>query len=439
MKRIAVKAPKRLFGEITLPGDKSISHRAVILGAIAQGETQISGLLASGDIFSTIRILRKLGVNFRRLNQNQVIVRGVGRRGLKEPSTVLNAGNSGTTMRFLIGLLSGQRGLFCLWGDRSLSQRPMGRVIIPLREMGAQIWAREDRLPPVVIKGTSLHSLGEYKLPIASAQVKSALLLASLNTQGETTIIEPIKSRDHTERLLRYLGAEIKIDGLKISLKGGGELKGKEIFIPGDISSASFFIAAALLVPRSEIVIKKVGINSTRLGFIKVVKKMGAEIEIFNLTQLKGGERQGDIRVKFSSLKGIKITERDIPSLIDEVPILALLSAYADGESVIRGAKELRVKESDRIKSIVINLKALGADIEELEDGLIIRGKTHLRGGVKLRSFGDHRIAMTGIIAGLTTSEEIVVEGTECIRTSFPEFTKILNSLNQAETFLKEW
>jgi 3-phosphoshikimate 1-carboxyvinyltransferase len=336
-------------------------------------------------------------------------------------------GNSGTTIRLLTGLLSGQNFYSVLNGDNSIRKRPMRRVVQPLRLMGAEIWGREDgNLAPLSIKGSTLNPF-QYTLPVASAQVKSALLLAGLYAPGKTVIREPLSTRDHTERMLEIMQADIKISPPEIRIKGGTELRNNDIFIPGDISSAAYFIAAASILKDSQIIIKQVGVNPNRTGLIEILKKMGTKIDILNY-QIKSNEPRADLKIEYSELKGIEIDQEDVPSLIDELPLIAVVATQAQGKTVVSGARELRVKESDRIKAIVSELKKMGADIEEKEDGFTVNGPTRLQGAV-CESYNDHRIAMSLAVAALLAEGKTVIKNSECIDISFPGFEKTLQKL----------
>ncbi|MCX7919784.1 MAG: 3-phosphoshikimate 1-carboxyvinyltransferase [bacterium] len=416
-----------ISGEISVPGDKSISHRAIMFSAISEGTTTITGFLNSEDCLCTATAFQTMGIEIAGLGTDRVIVQGKGLFGLEEPMQVLNAGNSGTTMRLILGILAGQDFFAVLTGDQYLCQRPMKRVIEPLTKMGAKIYGRNNNnYPPLSIHGGNLRAI-DYKLPIASAQVKSALLLAGLYANGTTTITEPAASRDHTERMLRYLGVEVTIAGLTCIIQGGQKLVAKDLSVPGDISSAAFFIAAGLLIPDSKLVIKNVGINPTRTGLLHVLKEMGAYIQLENQHE-DGPEPVADIVVQWSQLYGTEIGGTIIPTLIDEIPILAVLATQAEGRTVIRDAAELRVKETDRIHAVVSELTRFGAKIEEQDDGMIIYGPTALT-GTTCHSFGDHRIAMSLAIAGLIARGTTSVSDTECINTSFPTFTQLLSQL----------
>ncbi|MFA4827994.1 MAG: 3-phosphoshikimate 1-carboxyvinyltransferase [Thermodesulfovibrionales bacterium] len=437
--RIELKKAKKLKGEIIPPSDKSISHRAIMLAAIAKGKSIVKNFLMAEDPLSTMNAFRKLGVEIEEGRGqgagNSVIISGRGIQGLKEPFDVIDCGNSGTTVRLLSGILAGNPFLSVLTGDNSLKQRPMARVINPLKEMGAEISARgSDKYLPIAIKGRKLKAI-DYTMPVASAQVKSCLMLAGLYADGTTTITEPQKSRDHTERMLKSMGADIDTDGLKVRVKGlvgsgGKELNSLDITVPADFSSAAFFIVAVLLVPDSEILIKNVGINPTRTGLLDVLEKMGADIELINVRDVSG-EPVADIHCKSAAgLKAINITKEQIPALIDEFPILCIAAAKADGITTIRGAEELRVKESDRIKAMAEGLKKMGVEVEEFKDGLSIKGNARLKGAV-IESCGDHRIAMAFSIAALVASGTTKINGISAVNISFPGFYKMLKGLTK--------
>ncbi|MFZ6017536.1 MAG: 3-phosphoshikimate 1-carboxyvinyltransferase [Nitrospirota bacterium] len=447
MDRIELSKAKSFKGEFSPPPDKSISHRAVIISSLSKGKSLIKNFLKAEDTMSTLNAMKMLGVEIEqqtsRAAEQQskekdttallhycttgLIIHGKGLYGLKEPFDVIDCGNSGTTIRLLSGVLSGNPFFSVLTGDESLRTRPMDRVITPLRQMGSEIIARgEDRYPPIAIRGRRLNAI-KYTMPVASAQVKSAILLASLYADGETEIIEPVKSRDHTERMLPTFGAEIKIDGLCIKIKGETELRGIDVHVPGDFSSAAFFIVAALLVPDSEILIRNVGINPTRTGLLEVLKKMGANIELTNIRDV--GEPVGDIYCKGDrELKAINITKEKIPGLIDEFPVLCVATTRATGITTIRGAEELRVKESDRIKAMAEGLRRMGVKVEEFSDGLSIKGNTTLKGAL-IDSYGDHRIAMAFSIAALVADGTTTINGISSVNISFPGFFEILRRL----------
>jgi len=417
----------KLKGNISVPGDKSISHRSLILGSISQGETRIYNLLNSLDCLRTLGCMQALGVKIELDENNSVNIKGKGLYGLREAKGILDVGNSGTTIRLLSGLLSGQNFYSVLNGDASIRKRPMKRVVQPLRLMGANIWGRENgRLAPLSIKGRKLNPL-HYTLPVASAQVKSALLLAGLYAAGETVIKETLSTRNHTERMLEIMQADIKISPPEIKIKGGTELRSTDIFIPGDISSAAYFVAAASILRDSQIIIKQVGVNPTRTGIIEILKKMRAKIDILNY-QIKSNEPQADLKIEYSKLKGIEIKKKNVPFLIDELPLIAVVATQAQGKTVVSGARELRVKETDRIKAIVNELKKMGADIKEREDGFAVNGPTKLQGAV-CESYDDHRIAMSLAVAALLAEGKTVIKNSECIDISFPGFEKTLQKL----------
>jgi 3-phosphoshikimate 1-carboxyvinyltransferase len=417
----------KLKGNIFVPGDKSISHRSLILGSISQGETRIYNLLNSLDCLRTLGCMQALGVKIELDEKNSVNIKGKGLYGLREAKGILDVGNSGTTIRLLTGLLSGQNFYSVLNGDTSIRKRPMKRVVQPLRLMGADIWGREDgHFAPLSIKGSKLNPF-QYTLPVASAQVKSALLLAGLYATGETVIRESLSTRNHTERMLEIMRADIKISPPEIKIKGGTELRSTDIFIPGDISSAAYFIAAASILRDSQIIIKQVGVNPTRTGIIEILKKMGTKIDILNY-QIKSNEPQADLMIEYSKLKGVEIKKENVPFLIDELPLIAVVATQAQGKTVVNGARELRVKETDRIKAIVSELKKMGADIEEREDGFTVNGPTRLQGAV-CESYNDHRIAMSLAVAALLAEGKTVIKNSECIDISFPGFEKTLQEL----------
>lgn len=424
---LVIEKINQLKGNISVPGDKSISHRSLILGSIAQGETRIYNFLNSLDCLQTFECMQSLGAEIELGEDNFIKIKGKGLYGLQEPKDMLEVGNSGTTIRLLAGLLSGQNFYSVLNGDDSIRKRPMKRVVQPLRLMGADIWGREDgQLAPLSIKGSLLNPL-QYTLPVASAQVKSALLLAGLYAAGETIIKEPLPTRDHTERMLSIMQADIMISHQEIIIIGGKYLKGTDLFIPGDISSAAYFIAAASILKDSQIVISQVGVNPTRTGIIKILKKMGAKINILNY-QIKSNEPQADLEIEYSELKGIEIMPEEVPFLIDELPLIALVATQAQGKTIVSGAKELRVKETDRLKAIVSELKKMGANIKEKEDGFIVVGPSKLQGAA-CESYHDHRIAMSLAIAALLAEGKTVIKNSECIDISFPGFENTLRKL----------
>jgi len=413
-----------LKGEIDVPPDKSISHRAVILSSIAQGKSRVKNWLRADDVMRTIRAFQELGVEIK-IN-NELIISGEGKHGLKPPQNPLDMGNSGTGLRLLAGVLAGQKFLTILTGDETLKKRPMRRIIEPLSKMGAKIEAEDGEHPPLRIQGGDLKGI-KYTLPVASAQVKSAILLASLYATGKTKITEPAPSRDHTERMLEFFGARIKKSALCIEMDCGQNLEAREIEVVGDISSASFFLVAGCLVKGSEVLVKNVGINPTRAGILEVLKEMGADIKLLNQRNI-AGEPVADILVKSSPLRAVEIKGEIIPRLIDEIPVLAVAGAVAQGTTIIRDAKELRVKESDRIHSTVSELKKMGAKIEELEDGMIIEGPCELK-GAEVYSHKDHRVAMSLAVAGLYAQGKTIIKEVQWVETSFPDFFNKLNQL----------
>lgn len=417
-----------LKGQIKIPGDKSISHRAVMFGSIAEGVTKVTNFLPGQDCLSTIACFRKLGVEIEQ-SKDEVTVHGKGLFGLQEPSEILDVGNSGTTTRLMLGILATQPFHAVLIGDESIAKRPMKRVTGPLRSMEAKIDGRNDGdYTPLAIRGGSLKSIN-YQSPVASAQVKSAILLAGLGADGETSVTEPFKSRDHTERMMESFGVKIDKDGLKVSVRGGQALRGTNVEVPGDISSAAFFLAAGAIVPGSEVVLKDVGVNPTRNGIIEVLQKMGAKLEIMN-ERLLNQEPVADLKISYSELSGIEIGGDIIPKLIDEIPIIALLATQASGKTVIKDAEELKVKETNRIDTVVSELSKLGARIEATDDGMIVHGKSSLTGGATVDSHGDHRIGMTLAIGALLAEGEVVLDDSEAIAVSYPSFFEHLNGLS---------
>lgn len=419
-----------LQGCIRVPGDKSISHRALMLGAIAQGETQIEGLLLGEDPRSTASCFQAMGAQISQLNTELVRVQGIGLGQLQEPMDVLNAGNSGTTLRLMLGLLASHPGrFFTVTGDSSLRSRPMSRVVQPLQQMGAQIWGRKgNSLAPLAIQGQTLKPIHYYS-PIASAQVKSCLLLAGLFTPGQTTITEPALSRDHSERMLRAFGAQLTIDPdtNSVTLNGPAQLHGQKVIVPGDISSAAFWLVAGAIVPDSELVIQNVGVNPTRTGILEALALMGADIQLENQREV-AGEPVADLRVRSSPLKSCTIAGDIIPRMIDEIPILAVAAVFATGTTIIRDAAELRVKESDRITVMAQQLNKMGAKVNELPDGMEITGGTPLV-GTDLDSYTDHRIAMSLAIASLVANGITTIQRAEAAAISYPDFTATLTKV----------
>lgn len=418
-------APARgLRGTIRMPGDKSISHRAVMLGALAEGTTRVFNFLRSEDCLATVRCFQELGIRVDE-SADMLSIQGRGLHGLKEPEDVLNAGNSGTTMRLLTGILAGQEFFTCLSGDASLRSRPMSRVVTPLTEMGAKIWGRAGgAFAPLAIRGGGLRPI-DYRLPVASAQVKSALILAALFADGCSRISEPIATRDHTERMLSDFGVSVKKEGDTIFVHPGQKLMPRDIHVPGDISSAAFFIVAALITPESDLTVENVGINPGRTGILDALISMGAKIDIIPDAS-SGAEPTASVRVRSSRLKATEIGGAIIPRMIDEIPVFAVAAALAEGRTVIRDASELKVKESNRLFTTALELRRLGARVDETPDGLLIDGVKELR-GTKCDSHGDHRIAMSMAVAGLAAKGATFIEGAEAISISFPGFTRVLN------------
>ena len=418
-----------LKGSFELIGDKSISHRAVMFSSISKGDNKISNFLMGEDCLSTISCFRKMGVDIQ-IDGKDVYVKGNGLYGLKRPKEILDVGNSGTTIRLMMGILAGNKFDATLIGDNSIAKRPMKRVTDPLRLMGCNIEGKDDaNYTSIKIYGGDLKAI-DYHMPVASAQVKSALILASLYANDTSFIYEKVKSRNHTEIMLKSFGADINVENLKISVNPVNELFSQDIYVPGDISSAAFIIVSALITKGSEVIIKNVGLNETRTGIIDVVKNMNGNIEIIN-ERLVGGELVGDLLVRYTKdLCATTIDKDIIPRLIDEIPVIAVLATQAEGTTIIKDAQELKVKESNRIKSMVENLKILGADIEELEDGMIIKGKSKLNGG-KIKTFKDHRIAMAFSTLNLISAEKIKLDNEDCINVSFPGYFDLIKSLTK--------
>src|SRR3989344_2043249 len=409
----------KLTGRLRVPGDKSISHRSVMLGALAEGTTHVTGLLEGEDVLCTLGAFRAMGVPAEGPQQGRLTIHGVGLRGLQAPRAPLDMGNSCTAMRLMAGILAGQAFDSVLIGDAPLSQRPMQRVSDPLSAMGAAIATAEGGRPPLRIAGgRELHGI-DYQMPVASAQVKSCPLLAGLYADGETFVTEPAPTRDHTERMLRGFGYAVKTQGARVSVQGGGRLKARDIDVPADISSATFFLVGASIAPGSDIVLEHVGVNPTRIGVINILKLMGANLELLN-TREAGGEPVADIRVRAAKLRGIRIPEDQAPPAIDEFPALFIAAACASGETILTGAHELRVKESDRIAVMAQGLKQVGIDARETPDGIIIQGG-RLQGG-EIDSHGDHRIAMSFAVAGLCATGPVTVRDCKNVDTSFPGF-----------------
>lgn len=423
-----IKKQTNLKGTLTVPGDKSISHRAVMFGSLARGTTRISHFLEGADCLSTISCFRKMGIEIDR-NKDEILVHGRGLHGLTAPTEILDVGNSGTTTRLISGILAGQTFTSELDGDDSIRTRPMKRIMTPLASMGADITSRLDNgCAPLIIHGRPLHA-AHYDSPVASAQVKSCVLLAGMYADGITSVTEPFLSRNHTEIMLNYFGAEITSEGTTASIRPEPVLEGRDIQVPGDISSAAYFIAAGLLTPGSEILLKNVGINPTRAGIIKVCMDIGADITLLN--ESTEGEPTADLLIRTSSLKGTTIEGSIIPTLIDEIPMIAVMAAFAEGTTIIRDAQELKVKESDRIAVMVDNLRRMGADIEGTDDGMIIHGGRPLHGAV-IDSHLDHRIAMSFAVAGTICDGTVEILNGECVNISYPEFYHDLYSLDSS-------
>jgi 3-phosphoshikimate 1-carboxyvinyltransferase len=417
------KVTTGLRGQVTVPGDKSISHRAAILGAIADGTTRIRNFLPANDCLATLDVVRGLGINVE-YGAEEVLVHGRGLHGLREPLRPLECGGSGTTMRLMSGLLAGQPFYSVLSANAQLGKRPMDRVAMPLRAMGATILGREGgKYAPLSIAAGSLMGI-RYEMPVASAQVKSALLLAGLFAEGRTEVVEPAPSRDHTERMLLAMGANVTLEGNVVGLKAPPSLNALDVQVPGDISSAAFLMAAAAIVPGSRIVLPGVGLNPGRVGIINVLKRMGAVLRLHN-ERLDNGEPVADIEIEYSARRGTQILPEEVPGLIDELPILAVIATQAEGVTEVRGAAELRVKETDRIATTVGELRRLGAKIEALPDGFIVEGPMRLHGAT-VSSQGDHRLAMSLAVAGLVADGETTVDDTACVADSFPGFEQTL-------------
>jgi 3-phosphoshikimate 1-carboxyvinyltransferase len=417
-----------LVGAISVPGDKSISHRSVLIGALCDGETRVRGFGRSGDTEASIAAMRACGAEIVEEDVDTLLVRGVGVRGLEAPGGPIDCGNSGTTMRLLAGILAGQRGSFELVGDESLSRRPMERIAEPLRRMGAAVETTEG-MPPLRIAGAELEAI-DYLLPVASAQVKSAVLLAGLNARGRTSVVEPLPTRDHTEIMLAAAGARLARRGNGASVERAERLELDALEIPGDFSSAAPFIVAATLLAGSELVIQGVGLNPRRTGLIDVLERMGARIAVFNRRHA-GGELVGDLEVRSAELTATAVVPDEVPLLVDELPLFALAAAHARGDSSVAGAQELRVKETDRVDMVVTALRALGVRAEAREDGFRVRGVPSRPRGGAVDSGGDHRIAMLGAVAGLSSRDGVEIRGAEAVAVSFPGFFQLLDSVTQ--------
>ncbi len=415
-----------LYGSIRVPGDKSISHRSIIFGSLAEGETKVYDILRGEDVLSTIKVFRDLGVEIED-KDGVITIQGVGMDGLKAPQNALDMGNSGTSIRLISGVLAGADFEVEMFGDDSLSKRPMDRVTIPLKKMGVSISGQTERdLPPLHLKGTKNLKPIQYELPIASAQVKSALMFAALQAQGESVIIEKECTRNHTEDMLQQFGGHLSVDGKKITVQGPQKLTGQKVVVPGDISSAAFWLVAGLIVPNSRLVLQNVGINETRTGIIDVIRAMGGKLE---MTEIDPVAKSATLTVESSDLKGTEISGALIPRLIDELPVIALLATQAQGVTVIKDAEELKVKETDRIQVVADALNSMGADITSTADGMIIKGKPGLH-GARVNTFGDHRIGMMTAIAALLVADgEVELDRAEAINTSYPSFFDDLESL----------
>ncbi len=422
--RFVITPGGHLSGRIRVPGDKSISHRAVMLGALAEGDTKIRGFLEGEDTLATLAAFRAMGVRAEGPDGGDLLIHGMGRQGLRCPEEPLYLGNSGTSMRLLAGLLAGQAFDVVLTGDASLSARPMRRVTEPLAAMGADIKASENGTPPLRIRGGACLRGIEYRMPVASAQVKSCLLLAGLYAQGRTCVSEPAPTRDHTERMLRGFGYPVVVEGNRVCVDGSGGLTGRVLEVPADISSATFFMVGAAIASGSELLLEHVGVNPTRTGVIEILRLMGADLTLAKERQV-GGEPVADIRVRSSRLKGVRIPERLVPLAIDEFPAVFVAAACAEGETVLTGAQELRVKESDRIEVMANGLSTLGIDARPTGDGMIIRGG--VMGGGELDSYGDHRVAMAFSMAGLRARDTVVIEDCANVNTSFPGFASLVH------------
>ena len=415
-----------LNGSIRVPGDKSISHRSIIFGSLAEGQTKVYDILRGEDVLSTIQVFRDLGVEIED-KDGVITIQGVGMEGLKAPKNALDMGNSGTSIRLISGVLAGAEFEVEMFGDDSLSKRPMDRVTLPLKKMGVSISGQTERdLPPLHLKGTKNLTPIQYKLPIASAQVKSALIFAALQAQGQSVIVEKECTRNHTEDMLRQFGGDLTVDGKRITINGPQKLTGQNVIVPGDISSAAFWLVAGLIVPNSRVVLKNVGINETRTGILDVIRAMGGKLEI---TEIDPIAKSATLTVETSDLKGIEISGSLIPRLIDELPIIALLATQAEGVTIIKDAEELKVKETDRIQVVADALNSMGADITPTEDGMIIKGQSTLH-GARVNTFGDHRIGMMTAIAALLVADgEVVLDRAEAINTSYPSFFNDLETL----------
>lgn len=415
-----------LHGDIRVPGDKSMSHRSIMLGSLAEGTTHVKGFLEGEDALATLNAFRAMGVQIEGPSAGEVTIHGVGLHGLQAPREDIYLGNSGTSIRLIAGLMAGQAFDVTMTGDASLSKRPMNRVAVPLREMGAVVDTEEGGRPPLTVRGGSQLKAISYDMPMASAQVKSCVLLAGLYADGTTEVTEPAPTRDHTERMLRGFGYEVNVQGNKVRLVGGGKLTATNIDVPSDISSAAFYMVAASITPGSDLTLRHVGINPTRIGIVNILRLMGANIEVFNEREV-GGEPVADIRVQYAPLRGIQIPEDQVPLAIDEFPVLFIAAACAEGQTILTGAEELRVKESDRIQVMADGLLALGVDAQPTEDGIVINPGPI--GSGEIWSHGDHRIAMSFAVASLRASGAVRINGAEHVATSFPGFVELANGV----------
>jgi len=434
---LLVEPVPRLVGHVAVPGDKSISHRSVLIGAICDGETHVTGFGRSADTEATIAAVRALGVDVYEHGADTLRVFGKGLRGLRAPGRPIDCANAGTLVRLIAGILAGQDGeSFELTGDESLSQRPMGRIAEPLARMGARLETTDGRLP-MMVSGGALHAI-DYALPVASAQVKSAILLAGLFADGETTVVEPAPTRDHTERMLQAAGADVAVRSTSVTVRPAERLSLGQVEVPGDFSSAAPFIVAATLVPGSELHVHGVNLNPRRTGLLEILDRMGANVTVYNRRSI-GGEPGGDLEIHSAPLVGTAVGANDVPLAIDELPLFALAAACARGESVLRGAEELRAKETDRIEATVDALRPLGARARANEDGFAITGvPARLRGG-RIDSRGDHRIAMLGAVAGLASREGVRIEGADVVGVSFPAFFQIVEQLRRSTRGQRQW
>jgi 3-phosphoshikimate 1-carboxyvinyltransferase len=426
---VRVEPAGAIVGHIAVPGDKSISHRAVLIGSLSEGETRVHGFGRSGDTEATVRALRALAVEIEDASDDELVVHGVGLRGLRPPGEAIDCANAGTLIRLLTGILAGQSGRFELTGDESLRSRPMDRVAEPLARMGAHI-ETDNGLPPIVVEGSDALRAIDYSLPVASAQVKSAILLAALNAEGKTTVVEPAPTRDHTELMLAAAGARVRRRPSSVSIEPAGSLELGEVTVPGDFSAAAPFIVAATLLAGSELTIHDLGLNPLRTGLLDVLERMGARVSVFNRRKL-GGEWVGDLEVRAAELVSTEITAEEVPRLVDELPLFALAAAFARGESRVRGAGELRVKETDRIETVANGLRTLGVRVRASDDGFGVRGVPSRPRGGGMGSAGDHRIAMLAAVAGLVSREGVDVGDAEAAAISFPGFFDLVEAVAQ--------